>query len=236
MTTDSDPVSAQVPSRGDTHDGRRGLFGLVLLTSIAIAVFAPLQYLGGDLAELGAGGNRVAANYAQRSALIQAVLYIHIVTAGVALVVGGAQFSHRLRTRFPLAHRYSGRLYAVAALLGGASGLVVACTSAAGLTGLIGFGALAVGWMWSTASGWASARSGRIADHRAWMIRSFALAYAAVTLRVWLLVTIPLLGGFDTAGDNFARAYAPVPFLCWIPNLIVAETLIARRNLPGLRP
>lgn len=207
----------------------------MLLTSIAIAVFAPLQYLGGDLAGLGAAGNGLAANYAQRPVFIQLVLYTHIVAAGVALLVGGAQFSDRLRTRVPLVHKYSGRLYAVGALVGGASGLVIACTSAAGLTGVLGFGALAAGWMWCTMRGWVTARAGRIADHRAWMIRSFALAYAAVTLRVWLLVTIPILDGFDVAGDHFAQAYAPVPFLCWIPNLIVAEILIARRDLPGLR-
>lgn len=207
----------------------------VLLTSVAIAVFAPLQYLGGDLAELGTGGNGVAANYAQRPVFIRLALYTHIVAAGVALLVGGAQFSARLRTRFPLVHKYSGRLYVAGALVGGASGLVIACTSAAGLTGLTGFGALAAGWMWCTVRGWSSARSGRIDEHRAWMIRGFALAYAAVTLRVWLLAMIPVLDGFDIAGDHFAQAYAPVPFLCWIPNLIVAEILITRRGLPGLR-
>ncbi|MEU4195507.1 hypothetical protein AB0E69_26640 [Kribbella sp. NPDC026611] len=31
------------------------------------------------------------------------------------------------------------------------------------------------------------------------------------------------------------NAYAAVPFLCWLPNIVVAELMIRRRNLPGLR-
>jgi hypothetical protein len=46
----------------------------------------------------------------------------------------------------------------------------------------------------------------------------------------------PLLTGapfdFDSA---FANAYAAVPFLAWLPNLVVAEWLIRRRGLPSYR-
>lgn len=67
------------------------------------------------------------------------------------------------------------------------------------------------------------------------MMRSFALTYAAPTLRLWLFaLLIPqlLLGtDFDQAYTN---AYAPVPFLSWLPNIIIAELLIRRRGLPAL--
>ena len=48
------------------------------------------------------------------------------------------------------------------------------------------------------------------------MIRSFALTFAAVTLRLYLPL-IPLLG------LSFIDGYRAVSFLCWIPNLIIAE-------------
>ena len=48
------------------------------------------------------------------------------------------------------------------------------------------------------------------------------IAYAAVTLRLWLVVLIPLLGG------DFLRAYVIVPFLCWVPNLAIVELLLRR--------
>jgi hypothetical protein len=32
----------------------------------------------------------------------------------------------------------------------------------------------------------------------------------------------------------FANAYAPVAFLCWLPNIVIAEVIIRRRGLPSL--
>lgn len=74
------------------------------------------------------------------------------------------------------------------------------------------------------------------------MIRNYALTYAGVTLRIWLplLLLTPLGvaqftgGGFDFEAA-FANAYAAVPFLCWLPNLLFAEWLIRRRGLPSYR-
>jgi hypothetical protein len=54
------------------------------------------------------------------------------------------------------------------------------------------------------------------------MLRTFALTYAAVTLRLWLFALIPVLG-------DFGSAYALVPFLCWVPNLLVVEWLLRRQ-------
>jgi hypothetical protein len=48
------------------------------------------------------------------------------------------------------------------------------------------------------------------------MIRSFALTFAAVTLRLYL----PLI--FLT-GFNFVDGYRAISFLCWVPNLVLAE-------------
>jgi hypothetical protein len=102
--------------------------------------------------------------------------------------------------------------------------------------GFFGFGSLAVLWVVVTLTGYRAIRGRDIAGHQAWMMRSFALTYAAPTLRMWLFaLLIPqlLLGvPFDRAYTN---AYAPVPFLCWIPNLVVAELMIRRRGLPALR-
>ena len=53
--------------------------------------------------------------------------------------------------------------------------------------------------------------------------------YAAVTLRLWLAVL--LTGQVALAGvpDQvaFQRAYLLVPFLAWVPNLLVAERYLA---------
>jgi hypothetical protein len=58
----------------------------------------------------------------------------------------------------------------------------------------------------------------KIAAHRRWMIRNFALTYAAVTLRL----EMPLLG--MAFGD--VLGYQLVAWVCWIPNLLVAEAIV----------
>ena len=50
------------------------------------------------------------------------------------------------------------------------------------------------------------------------MVRNFALTFAAVTLRLYLPASM-------VAGLAFERAYPVIAWLCWVPNLIVAELL-----------
>ena len=48
------------------------------------------------------------------------------------------------------------------------------------------------------------------------MIRSFSLTLAGVTLRLYLPIT--LLGPV-----SFSPAYAAIAWLCWLPNLLIAD-------------
>ncbi|GGI43857.1 Uncharacterized membrane protein [Agromyces flavus] len=209
----------------------------VLLSSLAIAAFAVVPYLTAPLAESSGG---LASSYDGRPAPVLVALYVHIVGGGLALVLGPLQFWRRLRTRHPLAHRWIGRTYLVAVGAAAIAGLVLAPVNGAGLVGLFGFGALGVLWLLTGWRGYRAIRARDVASHRAWMMRNFALTYAAVTLRIWLplliVAQIPSAGagGFD-ADAAFANAYAVVPFLCCLPNLIVAEWLIRRRGLPSFR-
>lgn len=60
-------------------------------------------------------------------------------------------------------------------------------------------------------------RKKEINNHQKWMIRSYALTFAAVTLRIWL----PLFQyGF---GMDFLTAYMIIAWLCWVPNIIWAQ-------------
>ncbi|MNH34448.1 hypothetical protein D3C79_950460 [compost metagenome] len=63
-----------------------------------------------------------------------------------------------------------------------------------------------------------------IQGHQKWMLRNYALTFAAVTLRIWLpLFTV--LFGFD----HFQYSYAVIAWLCWVPNFIVMEWYIQRK-------
>ncbi|MDF2827267.1 MAG: hypothetical protein K0R01_550 [Mycobacterium sp.] len=206
----------------------------LLLTSVAVAVYFPSQYVTDSLAALAQNDTGLASTYATRPTLVQVAFYVHIVFAGLALLIGGFQFSRRVR-RYRRAHRWIGRTYVASVFVGGASAFVMAFFSSAAFVGFFGFGTLAVLWVWTTYRGYRSARDGDFAEHQAWMIRSFSLTYAAPTLRLWLIVltVVQLPFGLDEAVVA-ANAYAPVAFLCWLPNIVVAEIIIRRRGLPSL--
>jgi hypothetical protein len=220
--------------------GSRVSWTVVTLTSLAITGFFVGQYATGSLRTLDAEGVGLASTYAHRPALVQVAFYVHIISAGLALAVGPFQFAKVIRRRYRAGHRWIGRTYLVSVALGSASGLVMAFYSSAAFVGFFGFGTLAVLWAWTSYRGYRAVRTGDLASHQAWMIRSFALTFAAPTLRLWLgvLIGVQLLAGRGAEADIdqlLGNAYAAVPFLCWLPNIVVAEVLIRRRNLPGLR-
>lgn len=148
-------------------------------------------------------------------------LSIHAAAASTALLVAPLQFVARLRKRFPRIHRITGRLYVVACVIGGLTGLPLAWGATAGPIAAAGFGILAILWIWTTMVAWRLAVDGRFAEHRRWMIRSIALTAAGIMLRVYLgiMLTLPV---------EFYEGYRVIAFLCWVPNILLAELYLRR--------
>jgi len=146
--------------------------------------------------------------------------FTHGITGAVALAVGVFQFLKSVQRRKAL-HRALGWTYITAVLVSCIVGLILAIRSGGGVVTSIGFGSLAGSWLVSLAFGLRAIRKRRIATHREWMIRNFALTFAAVMLRVIL----PSLTGL---GLPFESSYRIVSFACWIPNLLAAEWWIRR--------
>jgi hypothetical protein len=84
-----------------------------------------------------------------------------------------------------------------------------------------GFLALGVFWICATTAGFVNIHQGQVQAHREWMIRSYALTAAAITLRSYL----PVL---TISGVPFETTYKIVAWACWIPNLVFAEWLVRR--------
>jgi uncharacterized membrane protein len=210
----------------------RSAFWWILLSALAIAVYAPLPYALNSLADLSGSGEPLAANYVERSAVIRSAFYLHIGFGGLALLLSPFQFATRLRTRAPRVHRAIGRTILVSIAIAGVGGLILAPHNLAGPVGTVGFGLLAVLWVTFAATAFRAIRRGDVDTHRRWMIRTFALTYAAVTLRLWLFVLMVIqtdLAGVDPQ-TAFERAYLIVPFLAWVPNLLVAERYLSTRR------
>jgi len=146
----------------------------------------------------------------------------------VALLVGAFQFLKPLRTRAPAVHRWIGRIYVAACVIGGMAGGSIALYSASGPVAGWGFFILAVLWVPFTLLALAAAMRRDFAAHERWMVRSFALTFGAVTLRLYLPI------GLATVGFN--ESYPIIAWLAWVPNLVVAEIWLRSRSPAGRAP
>jgi uncharacterized membrane protein len=158
-------------------------------------------------------------------------LRVHVAASGVAMLVGAFQFFKPLRAKAPSLHRWIGRIYVVACVVGGLAGGTIALSSTAGPVAGWGFFMLAILWVPFTLLALAAAMRRDFTAHERWMIRSFALTFGAVTLRLQL----PLADAMGEAGiipSDFLWSYRWIAWLAWVPNLIVAELFIATLRKP----
>lgn len=153
-------------------------------------------------------------------------IFTHALFASIALLVGPFQFHRGILLRWRMVHRSLGIAYVLAAIIGsGLVGLYMSWFSYGGWVTHSGFGLLALGVLVTSSLAYFKIRAGEVASHREWMIRSYALIFAAVTLRIWLPLLVIAFSG------QFAPAYRIVAWLCWVPNLLVVEWCISRSRV-----
>lgn len=156
-------------------------------------------------------------------------LMIHVAGSVAALATACFQFLPRLRPPSSRLHRLTGRIYVTGCLVGGIAGVPLALGASTGTISTAGFGMLALGWIFVTVQGWRCAVERRFAAHRTWMIRSFALTLAAVTLRLDLIL-------LEFLPIAFEDGYRAISFLCWVPNWIIAELYLFHGRQGGREP
>lgn len=210
---------------------RRAWFAVFVVLCLGVTGYAVVAY---GFVPLGA---LVHPDMRDVFATYPAGILCHVFGAVVALALGPFQFSRFLRTKRPVLHRWLGRLYLGFGIgVGGVAGLFMALHAFGGTAARLGFACLAVAWLGTGCRALVAIRARDVATHRRWMVRNFALTFAAVTLRLYLPASA-------VAGIPFESAYPVVAWLCWVPNLAAAELLFNRPrrraasvNGPALEP
>jgi uncharacterized membrane protein len=153
-----------------------------------------------------------------------AIGYAHTLGGAIAALIGPFQFLGSLRRRYPRWHVWLGRVYLTCVGASALAGLYLSPESAAANTFGIAFIALALAWLYTGAKAYITIRARQVDAHRRWMIRNYALTYAAVTLRFEMPLFI-VLGGLTPI-----MALNIVGWFCWVPNLVLVEMWMRRRR------
>jgi hypothetical protein len=121
------------------------------------------------------------------------VTLLHVLPGMVFLLLAPLQFVPRFRSRSRV-HRTMGYVLLTAALPFGATGLYFSFRDP--VFGIVGASASALGGTWFLYSGvraYAAIRRRDIDEHRAWMLRALAMAYAIAVIRAIDLMALSLL-------------------------------------------
>jgi hypothetical protein len=163
------------------------------------------------------------------------LLVAHVCFGSIAMLTCGCQVWPWFRRRYPAAHRQIGRVYVFGGVLpAGVLGLTIGAISPFGPTIRVSNVLLAALWLAVTLVGLHRARQRRVAEHRRWMIRSFALTMSIITNRVWAVVlTVVLMPQLQTtfAGSELLlrQTIAGLAgWLGWVITLLIAEWWLER--------
>lgn len=215
-TTTTITANLKTPIQTTTNTIQKWL--LLAIPAFLVTAWS-LTYLIGDPSR-NPGGDPGATARIANSPLAK----LHMSGGALGACLGPFQFLTPLRRAQPTLHRWLGRVYNAGIVLGGLFAFRVTFDSTfLNWWGVLGYCALATAWMGATAvaMGYILGRERDVQRHKEWMMRSFALTYAAVSLRVQMPVL--MAWGWDATMAVSFQGWA-----CWVPNLVVVEMLIMR--------
>ena len=203
------------------------------LVVAALLVLSVIPLAGGAfrLTQLAGGAEITPAN--ARFFASPLPVELHIVSASLFALLGAFQFSSSFRRRRPGWHRVAGRLLVLCGLLVGFSGLWMTLFYAhpvgdgdflSALRLLFGSAMIV-----SIVLSFAAIRRGNVKEHRAWMMRGYAIGLGAGTQ------ALVLMAGEMIAGKPSELSRALLMGAGWVINLAVAEWVIRKRPAPPAR-
>ncbi|QRP46863.1 DUF2306 domain-containing protein [Amycolatopsis sp. FDAARGOS 1241] len=227
--TDLQPPRVEHPPAGRPRRKRRPWIGVLGLVVVAFLAYSLPPYLSLDPAQ-----SRVPAPAGFGAHYW--FLVGHVVFGSIAMLCAVVQIWPWVRRRFSVLHRYAGRGYVFGGVLpSGVMALTIGAASPFGPATRASDVLLAVVWIGTTWAGFRAARERRFADHRRWMVRSFALTMSIILNRLISPLAIILLepqvpttfGGSQVAFMQSVAAIAA--WASWTLALIGAQLWLDRK-------
>ena len=133
------------------------------------------------------------------------MIRIHILLAIISLITGPLGVIKAIRDKSRNFHRWNGRT--------------------GGLPSIIGFLILNTLWLTTTILGFWYIIRQKVMLHSQWIIRSFFLSFANITIYIIVAISHNLMN------FSYGNSYTIAVWLCWPLNLIAAEFVIRRKLL-----
>jgi hypothetical protein len=202
-----------------------------LMFAFRTASFYGLTALRGDY-----HGWRISQGHVAGSTLGNSAVAVHLLSAVAIMLAGALQLVPQVRSRFPVFHRWNGRMYMLAALGVSAAGVYMTWRGSVGdVSQHIGgsLNALLIWWFAGMALRYAMARDFK--THRRWALRLFLVVSAAWFFRIvvflWLFVFKGPVG-FDAT--TFRGPFITVmSFGQYLVPLGVLELYLRTQDRPG---
>lgn len=151
----------------------------------------------------------------------QVGFYVHILSSWWVMGIGLFQFIPSFVKKYRRTHQTLGKVYVFSILfLAAPSGFVLALYANGGLPAKVGFSLQCLVWWLTTLVAWYEIRKNQWQRHIEWMMRSYAVTLAAMSLRVGSYVMVYFLS------TKPIETYLTVTWASWVVNLIIAEVLI----------
>lgn len=149
------------------------------------------------------------------------VFYIHVYSAIFTLFFGIVQFVKITNQRIRKFHRLFGKFYFyITVLLAAPSGIYIGLYANGELVAKTAFVTLGILWWIFIVMAVVKIKQKNIIAHRNFMLRSYALAVSALTLRAWKVILVYL---FQLAPMD---VYQIIAWLGFVPNLVLVEYYI----------
>jgi uncharacterized membrane protein len=232
---DQAQTTAEEPGGREGFAVRRRKRGRIALSLLAVAVVVSLVLVWWLFRAYSPSAAPVST---RTHPWIFPVLLLHIVGASVALAALPLQLWPWLRRRHPRVHRSVGRTYVLAGVYpAGIGSLLLLAFWPEYPINEFSDVVTTVLWLAATTIAFRLARQHRFADHRRWMLRSFALT-ASFTVTLILVVPIALIlrpelhsqFAGNTAVMNHVESGMDI-WLSWILPLLAVEWWLDREQL-----